>query len=336
MIREQAAERVNAVPAQSDVLLVGQGRSGSNWLLGVIDQSPFTHCRNDANAVAESPFARLPDPVAWNETMAPALEAGFDDALASARERMGARDPRSTVPKTHLHATSRALGLVSLVQRRKSRFVLGTLMPSLRGEEWRLPRWIGRPEALTTSTFVVKLGLSAGWMPWVLRQRPNTHVAHVLRHPGGYLASWSARYLMSRDRAAVASANRARLQVVAALDSRWARHFAQTGDMSAEEAELWYWAYCTDTVRRAGATSARYTCVRYEDLLTDVRGTTRALFERIGLPWGEAVEQRVRATATHPPEYAVAWRNYLGVAQRALVERVLERSDLADVWRDFA
>ncbi|MFN0241274.1 MAG: sulfotransferase [Planctomycetota bacterium] len=336
MIREKAAERVNAMPAQSAVLLVSQGRSGSNWLLGVLDQSPFTHCRNDANAVAESPFARLPDPVAWSESMVPALEAGFDDALASARERMGARNPRSTVPKTHLHTVSRALGLVAVVQRRTSRFVLGSLMPSLRREEWRLPRWIGRPDALTTSTFVVKLGLSAGWIPWVLRRRPSTHVAHVIRHPGGYLASWSARYLMPRDRAAITCANRTRLRVVAALDPLWAPHFAHTGDMSAEEAELWYWAYCTDTVRRAGATSARYTCVRYEDLLADVRGTTRGLFERIGLPWSAAVEQRVRATTTHPPEYAIAWRKYLGVAQRALVARVLERSGLADVWRDVA
>ncbi|MEQ9482329.1 hypothetical protein [Coleofasciculus sp. F4-SAH-05] len=44
------------------ILIVGQGRSGTNWLLDLLDLSSETHCRNEGDQLATSPLAQLPSP----------------------------------------------------------------------------------------------------------------------------------------------------------------------------------------------------------------------------------------------------------------------------------
>lgn len=334
----EAPDRINAAlkdtiaPVPSYVVVASQGRCGSNWFLEIFDQSPSTHCRTDANAFDGSPFARLPSPVVWNERNDQALEAGWDAALQWAHERMGVRDAPTTVPKTYLHETSRALGLVSLVQRAKSRRLLASLVPSLRHDEWILPRWLGDGEKLSASMLVVKLGLPAGWMPWVMRHRPDVHVIHLVRHPGGYLTSWMARFLARQDCERTTQDNRLRLYQVQRADAGWSRRLGDIASMSAEEAELWYWLYCTETTHTASATSKRHDRVLYEDLLGDVVGVTRPIFERTGLEWNATIERRIRATAQLLPTQASRWREKIDPQHLALVERVLGSSPVAGWW----
>ena len=40
-------------------LLLGQGRSGTNYLLHLLNQSPLTHCRNEPDEVEDSALRRL-------------------------------------------------------------------------------------------------------------------------------------------------------------------------------------------------------------------------------------------------------------------------------------
>lgn len=325
---------MSTVPATppSHVVIAGQGRCGSNWLLEIFGLSPATHCRNDANAFAGSPFVRLPSPVVWDERNSARLDAGWDEALRWVREHGGERDPRTAVRKNHLHEISRVLGLVALVERPRSRRLLAAIAPELRGEEWLLPRWLGDRGKLGRALLVMKLGLPAGWMPWILQRRTDAHVIHLTRHPGGYLTSWSARFLTQRDLGAITRANRERLREVGSVDGSWARRFGDCAAMSAEEAEMWYWLYSTETIHRAAANSPQHTLVSYEDLLRDVVGVARPLYERMGLEWNAEIEGRIRATVSRPPQYADAWRERISSEHLDMLERILTSSPCASWW----
>ena len=73
------------------VLIVGHGRSGTNWLLEMLDLSSRTHCRNEPNVIRDSPLtaihAELIDPSNDAE-----LDEHWDSAVAWAAERQGERD----------------------------------------------------------------------------------------------------------------------------------------------------------------------------------------------------------------------------------------------------
>ena len=67
-------------------LIAGHGRSGTNWLLHLLDRAAATHCRNEPNEIAGNEFAALPspfvpvvDPTAfaepWSRAVAEALMA---------------------------------------------------------------------------------------------------------------------------------------------------------------------------------------------------------------------------------------------------------------------
>src|SRR3712207_4350983 len=132
------SNKVETTPQQADyVLIVGHGRSGTNWLLDILDNSPRTHCRNEPNEIAASPLAKLPSPYVPGQDLAP-MARDWDAAVRWTATHMGERDHAWAGPKDHVFGFSRATGLARTMNRRPRRIV-GTLVPSLRGGEWELP-----------------------------------------------------------------------------------------------------------------------------------------------------------------------------------------------------
>ncbi len=331
-VKVRAAAATASDDRPTHVIVASHGRCGSNWLLEIFDQSPVTHCRTDANSFPASPFGRLPNSVVRDEASEALLDSGWDAALAWTHERMGQRDGRTTVRKAYYHGLCQALGLVALVQRGRGRRLLARLVPSLRGPEWLLPRWLGSREKLREALPVIKLGFPSGWMPWVMRARPNVHVIHLTRHPGGYLTSWMGHYLARHDREATLLANRLRLYRIERTAPEWRERFGDIAAMTVEEAEMWYWFYAAETTHSESATCPRYDVVRYEDLVSDVVGTVRPIFERMGLAWNATLESRIRATAKLPPSQASRWREKIEPRNLAMVERLARSSRLCDWW----
>jgi hypothetical protein len=134
---------------------------------------------------------------------------------------MGELDHRVDVPKHHVYEFARRVRAQRLVGPR-GRALLGRIAPSLRGAEWRLPRWLGSRRALREARPVLKLVQVPAWGTWVLRNRPGTRVLHIVRRPAGFLNSWRNRYLDEHERAVVTLANRQRLRAVVAVDPKWA------------------------------------------------------------------------------------------------------------------
>jgi hypothetical protein len=313
------------------VLIVGHGRSGTNWLLRVLDLAPTTHCRNEPNEIRGAPLAGLPS--AWIcKAEQPLLAKRWDEAVQWAAQRYGKRDHRLRAPKEHVFELSRRLGLSGVVERPRLRSLMSKLSPALRRREWVMPWWLGRHGALEQALAVLKIVQAPGWATWVLANRPNVRVLHIVRHPGGFLNSWRRRYLAKRDAESVSDANRARLKLIAEESRDWAERFGDIETMAVEESELWYWLYACEQIHRAGHGSPMYHLVVYEEMADEPVRVARGVFEACGLPWTQELEEAVRGDSGESRGIAEAWRGKIGLADAKIIDRVLEGSAISHFW----
>lgn len=315
-----------------DYVLVVGGRSGSTWVLDLLDQSAETFCRNEPYGAAGSSLARLTSHRffvrEWNDEQ----QQQWDEAIQSATTHMGERDRPIRVRKEYISGVSRAIGLCRAVQDRRLRRVLQMLCPSLRQGEWSLPWWLGSQQRLAESLSVLKLTTSPGWTDFILRTRPNVKVLHVVRHPGGFLNSLLNRYVAHRDVREVKNNSRARLEQLAQCNPNWARRLGDIQRMSIDELELWYWRYVNEIIWESGQQAGNYHRLIYEELVVDTVALMRQVFERCSLRWTESIGQRIAALSSNSVSIATKWRNSLTAPQVDLVERILEDSAMKDWW----
>lgn len=316
------------MPPPRVVMIVGAGRSGTNWLLDLLDLSPQTFCRNEPNEIAGGALASLPDPVLCPCDIDP---QAWDRAIEAARLSMGYRDHRVIPPKRFTRPLTSPLG--PLLKRRRVRAVLSSVYPSLRAGEWPAPAWLLRRDRLRDATLVMKLAQAPGWARWVLANRPDTLIVHIVRHPAGFLDSWRRRYLKRHDPERVRLANADRLHSLVSRDPAWAHRLRDIDAMSVDESELWYWLYAGEHIDAAGLDApSRYHRVIYEDLCANPLAQTRALYHAARLPWGRALDARVAAISESSESIASAWRERLDEDAQRLVERILSTSPLRRFW----
>ncbi|AFY77767.1 MAG: sulfotransferase [Hydrococcus sp. C42_A2020_068] len=290
-------------------VIVGQGRSGTNWLLDLLDLSPRTHCRSEANELAASPLAQLPSPIVRNH-LGKNFGEQWDRAIALSALRLGERDRIGAHPKAYLYEPLRWLGGTTLLNKRKVRQLLSLAMPGLGESEWFVSWWLASQDALKRAFVVLKLNQVLAWAEWLLLNRPQALVIHIVRHPGGFLNSWQNRYLTTQDPEAVKKANYERLQQIANSDSHWAKRFGDLETMSVEESELWYyWCYAAETIHGAGCDRENYLYIVYEELVADPLAVTEMLYKKCHLPWKIEIERKVTQSASSSNAIAIAWRN---------------------------
>ena len=308
------------------ILLTGQGRSGTKWLLDLFDTSPDTFCRNEPNVIAGSPFGRLASQGFAAPTDRALLDREWDEAVAWTCGRMGERDRYVDVPKHHLYSNPASRLLRRVIQSERGRRVLGVLAPPLRRGEWPLPRTLGSRARLAEQVGVLKFVAAPGWARFVLESRPEVPVVHIVRHPGGFLNSWSKRFLAKRDPETVARDNRARLKEIARADPRWAGRFGDCDGMSKEEGELWNWLYGQEITYEVGRDAANYHQIVYEELAADAAAVMRPLFAATGIAWTDASERALQASNRRSGGIAAAWRDELDAECNELVAKFTEFS----------
>jgi hypothetical protein len=301
----------------------GQGRSGTNWLLELFDQSPETLCRNEPYGAPESKLNGIKDHRYLIRPDITPLESGWDDAAAWTSIRMGARDPRIRISKNYLYEASRRLGLYRVHKGQSFRRWLGAVLPSFRAEEWSVPPWIASPKRIADATAILKLVGAPGWIVFVLNNRPQIPVFHIVRHPGGYLNSWANRWAKGRDMEATRLVNQKRLQSIALMSPEWADHFGEISSMSVERAELWAWIYVNQVIFEAGRSSHQYHHIIYEDLVAEPIALTKSFYASMGLEWSPEIETRVRAIGAASKTIASAWRAGLPAERIELAEEFL-------------
>lgn len=321
------------------VLLIGQGRSGTNFLLSLLDQSPTTHCRNEPDQLDASALAQL-SPFRFFVDDEPRLSALFGPALRTAAARIGPRDHMADAEKTWLRRGRRRAGYFLLRQRYRAVERLIRRRKPMDGKELAFPRWMVDARELERSLHVFKLNAAVGLGAWALGARPEARVLHIVRHPGGFAKSWLKRWVrgeggMDRGKGTADRLDeKGRLREVARREPRWAALLGDIEAMGQAEGELWWWRYANEALYGAGRAHPRYQCVLYEDLARDPEAVSRRVYETVGLAWDEAIAARVRAIATGAETIARAWKDELEPGMVALVEKVLHGSAMEAWWQE--
>ncbi|MEQ9000864.1 MAG: sulfotransferase [Coleofasciculus sp. B1-GNL1-01] len=314
------------------ILIFGQGRSGTNWLLDLLDLSPQTYCRNEANKLKTSPLAQLPSPIV-RQPLGDDFGGQWDKAVASVALRMGDRDRIGTYPKFYINQPVRQLGTIVLGKRRL-RQLFSPIMPSLRQPDWPVPRWFVHPDALKQASTVLKLNMAPAWAEWVLLNRPNVLVIHIVRHPGGFLNSMSRRYWADQDITVIKQDNQERLRQIVKYEPEWAERFGEIEAMSEEESELWYWRYASETIHTAGEGRANYVQLVYEDLVANPIDVAKHVYDKCHLPWTKDIEAEIAKSASSSQVIATAWSKKLEPEKIELTKRILAGSFMSNWWED--
>lgn len=327
-------------------LVIGNGRSGTNWLLSMLDASPLTFCRNEPQEIARSPYHQLPDPPLSGETsdlMANRWDA-FVDWTAS---RIGERDHQPSVSKDYLYAWAQQTGLAGLPLRPKVQTALRPLVPALQQGEWRLPWWIGRQSQLEQAYAILKINDLKAWTAqWLFAHRRDVPILHIVRHPGGQLNSGIKRFFSDLTPAELDSEHRLYtgiLRTAAALSPDWKAQFGDIDAMGLIEAVAWFWRYNNEEIYKAGQQADNYLCIRYEQLVQQPIESAQQVYALCGIPWTPEVEQQIKAglgesvwgTLSKPPTaVANAWKSKLSAEHQTLANQVLQGSLMESWWTE--
>lgn len=309
-------------------LIIGQGRSGTNWLLQLFQLSPQTFCRNEPYALEGSPFQQLREHQHVVRRDRDALQGRWESAVEHTFRHMGKRDPQRRYAKDYASGFGNGLG-AKLLGKGKIRKLFG-----MGGDEWPIPGWYAKPARQAAAPAVLKLLQAPGWASYVLDHHPQVSVFHIVRHPGGFLNSWTNRFLTTVDPGAVLRDNHQRLHRVLEEAPQWADRIGDPEAHDVEASELWYWRYANETCHDLGQAQPQYRALAYEQLATDPLPLMEDLYGVAGLEWDAEIAARVTEACSGSAGIAGRWRAKLDARQIALVESILDGSPLQTLWPD--
>lgn len=325
-------------------IVTGQGRSGTNWVLDILDASRETICKNEPNVVNGSPFGKL-TPLWLMAGGRRELDREWDSIAEETCTTISDRDHRLTVNKHYLHSWAHKLGLPSLMARPRIRAVLArTVVPSLAGNIWRMPRAVGNPADLEEAYGIIKVNRVPLLVDWVLRNRTNVPVVNIIRHPCGRHASYANRFLASRDGAEELEQTKKTLRRIADADPEWAAKFRSIDPMGIDSmghagSQTWLWRFVNETIEISGAQNPRYKRIVYEEMVADPIPFARSVYQLMGLEWTEEVASHVGGGlndsvwgSLDSGEVADRWRKQLGDADQEEIQNILATSPLAGLW----
>lgn len=321
-------------------VITGNGRSGTNWLETILDASPLTHCRSEPYGIPTSPFHRVPHVWKAGKTT-PDMEGLWDEIVTWSRSRIGQRDHAFTNPKRYVHSLAQVSGITRLIAHAKSRRVIAYMQPSLRQGEWRMPWWVGSQRRLEQAYPVFKIDLDRRMVSWLLGNRPQVRILHIIRHPCGRLNSWLSRYVAGRNAEEILSVRKDRLRRIGEAEPDWKSKFGNVEAMNLVECEVWFWRYFNESVHAVGRDHPEYLRLVYEDLVAAPLVSARKAYAFCGLPWDSQVEAIVirglddsiwgKLSGT-PTSIAHAWRTKLLPEHIRTVESIVRDSPLMAWW----
>lgn len=325
-------------------LIVGNGRSGTNWLLSMLDASPETHCRNEPQDILTSPFHGLPQPEQIQDLPGVMSERWLNFAEWTG-SHMGERDHRIKTPKHHVHVLSQQLGVAHWPVRPKIRKALKLVWPEFRQGEWSMPWWIGRQGKLSQAYGVFKINdLRAWYVQWLLANYPHLPIIHLVRHPGGQLNSGINRFFSHLSQHELKQEHHLYtgiLRTAAKLDSSWQNIFGDINSMELIEAVAWFWRYNNEEILKVGRLHSNYMFLTYEQLTKNPLSYARKMYDFCKIPWSSEIEGRIKdglslsmwgQLSEKPSEIADSWKSKLDPRYQLLAIRVMKGSNLEKFW----
>jgi len=299
--------------------LLGMGRSGTNFLLDLLDTSPLTHCRNEPD---ELPGGALESWSEWKIHRSLGMEADPWADIRLVIGRGGERDrpipPWKSWVRKAASSSARAL----------SKKGLRNLVPGLGGAEFRLPPALIRPEEFSKAVHVLKINAAPSVAEVFLEDSDHlepqrARVLHIVRNPAGFLRSWRRRWLAEHDHDEVLEANLARIEEVLRQDPEGGAFLSAFEEPNVHESELLFWRYCTQRIREAGRRRSGYLEVSYDELSRTPLTSLRVVFEFLDLPWTEDVTARIEEMTDRSVDIARAFEAELDDDALTMFERTL-------------
>ena len=330
--------------AKHPIFIFGYGRSGTNWLLNLMSLNPETHCRNEPDEIRSSPLAHLPySDVGFKPDTS--FGNSWDKSIHWTATHFGERDRMPQNRKAFLYSFLLWRGIIEIIEKRKIRILLSCTSPSLIQPEWGLPWWFGPRHGLNEAQPILKIAMKHNWAIWVLNNRPDSKIIHIVRHPGGVLQSWRKRYLANRNHAKVLQANVDRLQAIADLHPKWANYFGDLSTISVEEAEMWFWRYSTEALSTQGSNRKNYRLILYEQIITNLFEEISRIYKFCGLSLSDEIMERIdhsnqpqrkktqwNKKIVADSSVASKWRQTISKTDKKILNKVLQGSMLEHWW----
>lgn len=319
-------------PQRKYIFIVGHGRSGTKWIMNLLDACPQTFCRHEPDVIADSPLSALLHYRDIGRQDITLLEDIWDESISSILSHMGERDLGIKNSKEYLYDFPRRLGMMRLLLGPRYRIIMKRIMPTLSFGEWPMPWWFGSVNKLKGAIGVIKTVQTPGWATFVLQGRPEVPVVHIVRHPGGYINSWLNRYVPYSTPTEIAELNRRRLYDISDEDPEWKHRFGDIASMSMVKSELWYWRYATEIIHQCGNKSPNYHLVIYEDLAHEAVPIIKGIYKSAGLPWTDEIQSKIETECGDSLTIANNWKNKLPMEYQELVATILQDSPLNKFW----
>jgi hypothetical protein len=326
------------------IIITGNGRSGSNWMLDILDASPDTHCRNEPHSIKDSPMNYIAS-LASPEKAKALLPDIWDESVNLSRCRMGQRDHRITHPKRYVHSWSQKVGLTSFIQRPNFIHMLKTISPKYQSGEWPMPWWIGNQNELANSSVVLKIINLYPWTTsWILKNKLNTPVIHIVRHPGGQINSFLRRYANLCDEAEYERQEIHRKNIlndIAEAHPQYKEVFGDISSLSWVESIAYYWRANNELIFQVGQNLSNYKRVIYEEMANDPLGIAKDIYTFCKLQWSQSIqdnisgglEESVFGKVHGGPQAVVSkWKTQLPKEYRGLVTEILDGSFMRFWW----
>jgi len=320
------------------VLLFSSGRSGSLWLLRLFDLSPFTFCRYDwrLGGVKETdpPYPILGDYSTFDIAGDVDISKSFDESLQWLAGTHSRFDEPGSTSKYYLTPMARAIGLPFPTNRKTINFAIRLLVSPFSSpnaiDRWSTRAWYYRQDMIQEAVKIFKWTPSLGCLSYLAQADLDVSFVHLVRHPGGRLASWNNRWASRFDEEEIISTIIPRLTRIADFHPDWPRLTESIRNRNLWECQLWEGRHLHETIANLFEGNPRYIRVTYEQLCEAPVAEVKRLYAHCDVPWSSDIENQVSNLAEGSQNIANKWKNQLSDEQRSALRVVFENSAMRD------
>lgn len=315
------------------MIVVGMPRSGTTWLAKMLDVSPgvlYLH-EPDSNPTTQG-WPLFVEDGHIKQDMKNQVNWFFRALPENATPRMYARPP--FYPKVFLpHGWRERLYLVSLIDK---------LFPSV--YKWLTFKKVFKLQK--TFPLLIKTVESFGRIPLFSAVLQNFRLIHIVRHPAAVVNS-----VLKGEKQGRFKDNRSIADSVERLSQLCQLKQAVEHDLCLEKLRsyhpvqvmAWWWVICTEKSILDCQSTDRGKIIIYEELCSRPMEVMKGVYSYLGLKFDEhsikCIEalcnkhsQRYYSVHRIPEKAAKAWKNELNRAYIRMIEQVLSKSWLAELW----
>lgn len=312
---EQAPELIIPEPGVDTrppmVLITCAGRSGSKWMLKMLDFHPQTLGRNEPNRMDRG----LSDPDAENWEQR-ALDSGA---------RIGFVDLAPDVVKDHARVWVKLTRADKLLYTRTLQRILG------RHPEAGYPWLMYSPKRIAQGQRVMKIVNARYMICRVLEETTHIPVIHIIRHPGGMLSSWLTRFAPKQDPDELMELQRGIYSRICERDPAYAQICGPVDGKELAELKVWCWRHAQEHMLRLGRAHPRYMQVTFEKLSQNPVEIMEPAYALCGLEFTDAIRTHIERETKASASIATAWKQKLDPKYQDMVERVLDGSPITEL-----